>query len=562
MQRYVPIVIILILLAALAIIGAWYVSTNPETVDQLLVDLELKQPQAEGISGSGFIEAVQVDIASELGGKTATIRVNEGGAVRIGDVLVELDTDTLDAQIRQAEAAIEAAEAQLARVKAGARLEQIQQAEAAVAQAIAARDGAKQAWEDAVAVRENPQQLDLQIDAAETELAVAQEGLRQAQASYDKVVVGPQAEDVAAAEAALRAAQGNLSSSQGALASAQANLARLLAGARERELEITRLGIDQAKDNLWGAQARRDAAKGNPYALPGDKDTAEAAVLQAEDAVRIAELQYEEMKAGARGEDVAAARALVKQAEGQVDAAQAQVDQAQAQLDKLNNSPTAEDLANAEAALAQARAQHAGAQQALQSLRNMRENPLEILAQVHTAEAVYHQAEAAVEAAQAQLALLKAGPTPEEMAAAEANVKQAEAALDALRVQSEKMTIRAPLDGLVVNRSIEPGEIASPGATLLRLANLDQVKLTIFVAETQIARVQLGQSVDVAVDAFPGRTFKGKVAFIAHEAEFTPRNVQTQEQRVNLVFAVKVSLDNPDYLLKPGMPADATIVTD
>lgn len=562
MQRYLPIIIILILLLALGSIGVWYVWTNPTAVDQLLAELELKQPEVKGISGSGFIEAVQVDIASEFGGRIAAIRVNEGDETRAGDILVVLDGDALEAQIRQAEAAVEAAKAQLARLKAGARPEEIRQANAALAQAIAARDGAEQAWHDAVALRENPQQLDLQITSAETELAVAQEGLRQAQATYDKIAAGPQAEDVAAAEAAVRAAQGNLAASQGALASAQANLARLLAGASRREIEIARLGVDQAKDNLWGAQGRRDAVKGNPYALPGDADAAEAAALQAKDAVRIAELQYEETKAGPSDEDVAAARALVAQAQGQVKAAQAQVDQAQAQLEKLKNSPAPEDLTAAQAALEQARALHTGAQQALQNLLDMRENPLEILAQVHTAEAAYHQAEAAVEAAQAQLALLRAGPTPEEVAAAEANVRQAEAALDALRVQREKLTLRAPVDGLVVSRSIEPGEIASPGSTLLRLANLDLVKLTIFVPETQIARVQPRQPVDVAVDAFPNRTFKGEVTFIAHEAEFTPRNVQTQAQRVNLVFAVRVSLDNPDHVLKPGMPADATIVTD
>ena len=96
---------------------------------------------------------------------------------------------------------------------------------------------------------------------------------------------------------------------------------------------------------------------------------------------------------------------------------------------------------------------------------------------------------------------------------------------------------------------------------MLTLGDLDEVTLTVYVPEDQLGRVRLGQSVDVRVDTFPDRVFQGQVVAIAHEAEFTPRNVQTQEERVNMVFAVDVSIPNPDHLLKPGVPADAVIVT-
>ena len=331
----------------------------------------------------------------------------------------------------------------------------------------------------------------------------------------------------------------------------------------------------------------------------------DAQIGEAEAAVLAAQAQLDQVKAGARPEEIRVAEAVLAQAMAQQagakrawDNAQAimenpqeledRIDQARAQLSLAEQAveqakanlhaaevqrdgypnPSSEYVmaqgyvAAAQAALDQARAQHAGAQQALQHLLDMRDNPIEMEAQVHAAEAAYYQAEAAVAAAQAKLDLLKAGPTSEEIAAAQANVKQAEAAADALRVEREKTILRAPADGLIVSRSIEPGEIAAPGTTLLRLADLDQVRLTIFVPETQIGSVQLGQPVDVAVDAYPGRTFQGKVTLIAHEAEFTPRNVQTQQERTNLVFAVKVLLDNPDHLLKPGMPADATLAGD
>jgi HlyD family secretion protein len=124
------------------------------------------------------------------------------------------------------------------------------------------------------------------------------------------------------------------------------------------------------------------------------------------------------------------------------------------------------------------------------------------------------------------------------------------------------MTLTAPRDGVITERPASPGELAAPGAALMNLGDLDHVTLTVFIPETQIGRVGVGQAAHVAVDAYPGETFEGTVTFIALEAEFTPKNVQTEEERVNLVFAVKISLDNPDHRLKPGMPADAQIISD
>jgi len=94
----------------------------------------------------------------------------------------------------------------------------------------------------------------------------------------------------------------------------------------------------------------------------------------------------------------------------------------------------------------------------------------------------------------------------------------------------------------------------------MTIANLDEVKLTVYIPENRYGRIQLDQEVDVAVDSFPGQVYEGEVVYISSEAEFTPRNVQTEEERVNTVFAVKILIPNPDHDLKPGMPADATIV--
>ena len=104
------------------------------------------------------------------------------------------------------------------------------------------------------------------------------------------------------------------------------------------------------------------------------------------------------------------------------------------------------------------------------------------------------------------------------------------------------------------------GEQANPGATIMTVGALDPVRLTLYIPETDIGRVRQGQKVHVTVDSFPGKVFEGSVTFIAQEAQFTPRNVQTRDERAATVFAVRVELPNADHALKPGMPADAVIV--
>jgi len=197
-------------------------------------------------------------------------------------------------------------------------------------------------------------QLLARLDSTELEHAVAQAeaGLALAQANLAQVKAGAREEEIAAAEEAVAAAQANLEG-------AEASLARLLAGASEREIEIARLAWEQAKDALWAAQAERDGVAGSKMSADYAVDAAEAAVLSAEVAARIAELQYEGAKAGPTEEEVRIARA-------QVDAAKAQVEQAKAQLALLRAGPTAEAVAAAEAQVKQAEAALAQARSALE----------------------------------------------------------------------------------------------------------------------------------------------------------------------------------------------------
>ena len=140
-------------------------------------------------------------------------------------------------------------------------------------------------------------------------------------------------------------------------------------------------------------------------------------------------------------------------------------------------------------------------------------------------------------------------------------MQQAQAQLDSSLVLMEKLTLTSPAGGQVLETVGHVGELAVPGATVITLADLDQVVLTVYVPENRLGLVRLGQRVEVRVDSFPERVFWGEVTTIASKAEFTPRNVQTQEERENMVFAVTVVIPNPDHSLKPGIPADAVILT-
>ncbi len=212
-----------------------------------------------------------------------------------------------------------------------------------------------------------------------------------------------------------------------------------------------------------------------------------------------------------------------------------------------------------QAALDQAQANLDGAQAVLAQLYALRRSPLQLEAALHQAEAEAALDEAQVAAASAKAEELNAGPTDQEIAIAQAQVAQAQAAVGILDVQIAHLTLTAPIAGVVTSRDAEVGESATAGAPLLTIADLTDLRLVIYVPEDQIGQIHTGQPVSVTVDTFPDRVFAGTVASIAGQAEFTPENVQTEAQRVNLVFAVDVDVPNPDGVLKLGMAADAVV---
>jgi HlyD family secretion protein len=146
------------------------------------------------------------------------------------------------------------------------------------------------------------------------------------------------------------------------------------------------------------------------------------------------------------------------------------------------------------------------------------------------------------------------------VAAAESQLAEAGAAAALSRARLAEATITSPVTGLVLRKNVERGETVNPGTSLLTLMDPTDMWLRAYVSETDVGKVRVGQRAAIRVDAYPGRVFDATVSEVGSEAEFTPRNVQTKKERVNLVFRVKLAVKNGEGILKPGMPADAELV--
>jgi HlyD family secretion protein len=134
-------------------------------------------------------------------------------------------------------------------------------------------------------------------------------------------------------------------------------------------------------------------------------------------------------------------------------------------------------------------------------------------------------------------------------------------AYDQINATIDNAVIESPINGVVLEKNLEIGEIAFHGTAILTIADVTDTWIKIYVNEVQMGRVKLGQKAFISVDSYPNKKFEGTVVTISDKAEFTPKTIQTKDERVKLMFAVKISLPNPRQELKPGMPADAYIVT-
>lgn len=242
--------------------------------------------------------------------------------------------------------------------------------------------------------------------------------------------------------------------------------------------------------------------------------------------------------------------------------AQAGLDLASAQLKLVLKGARIEDISQVEQALKQAQANFKSVQDDKTRIDRLADDGTLTRKNKMDADTRYAVALAQYNQAKENLAKVRKISRPEEIESAQARVDQAQATVDLVKRQISDCTVLAPVDGMVTHKLVNLGELILPGGALFTITELDQVKLMIYVTEKELGRVKVGQQAEVFIDSYPDRGFPGKVIYVSPVAEFTPKNIQTKEERVKLVFGVKILVNNPDRSLKPGMPADATVKTD
>jgi HlyD family secretion protein len=240
-----------------------------------------------------------------------------------------------------------------------------------------------------------------------------------------------------------------------------------------------------------------------------------------------------------------------------LDTARAERGQAEAELRLRRAGSRKEDIAEAKAQVARAEADLDGAEKDLARMEGLLAAGSGTPKSRDDARARRDGAAAALTAARERSRRTDAGSRPEEIDAAGARLAAADARIAQLDQQVKDASLVSPVAGVVTEKVAEQGELLARGSAIVVVTDLADAWLTVYVAEPDLARIRLGQAAEVRTD--DGQTRQGKVTFIASQAEFTPKNVQTRDERVKLVFKVKVGLPNGDGLFKPGMPAEARL---
>jgi HlyD family secretion protein len=269
-------------------------------------------------------------------------------------------------------------------------------------------------------------------------------------------------------------------------------------------------------------------------------------IREAEASYRKARAMLDELLNGSRPQEVAAAQAALKRAKAEAERWKAE----DARLRKLYREKVV-STREFEAVSATYQTAHEKMQEAEERLKLVIEGPRK---------EQIEQARSALNQAKARLDLIRKGPRQETKDRARAELQQARESLALAETRLNYATIVSPLTGVVLSENIEPGEYVSPGTPIVTVGDLLNVWLRAYINETDLGRVKVGQKVRVTTDTYPGKTYNGQVSFIASEAEFTPKNVQTQKERVKLVYRIKIDISNPKMELKPGMPADGEIL--
>jgi len=320
---------------------------------------------------------------------------------------------------------------------------------------------------------------------------------------------------------------------------------QLIARIDQNELENQKArevaGLEGARSNLTQLQTGIEYQR---ESIAGDLELKRADLRQAE--ARLAELL-----AGSRPQEI-------EQAQAAVNETQTQYEQASADWERAQRLIKNDDISRAQFDQYKMRfeATRAALQRSKETLALVKEGPRK--EQIDAARAAVERARAAVRLSEANRIDLKR--REEETVARRADIDRSAAQVKVYDVQLSDRTILSPIDGVVLSKSAEMGEVLAAGATVVTLGDITKPHLRAYVGEQDLGRIRLGDTVEVTTDSFPDKKYKGTITFISSQAEFTPKQIQTAEERVKLVYRVKVSLDNPNQELKNNMPVDAVIV--
>ena len=232
---------------------------------------------------------------------------------------------------------------------------------------------------------------------------------------------------------------------------------------------------------------------------------------------------------------------------------------AQAQLNELENGSRNQELIEAEAAVQSAQAVYDKAQKDYDRYAALYDNGAVSAQQLDTVKSANDVAYRSLQTAQAKLSLAQEGNRAETIEAQRMEVERNVAILEASRTEEADTIVYCPADGIILTKNFEDGEYVSAGSPIATLGEMDDCWVKVYIASDQLGLIKVGQAVDVRVDSFPDKIFKGKIKEISQNAEYTPRQSITKRERANMVFAVKVKLDNSEGIFKPGMPADVII---
>lgn len=281
--------------------------------------------------------------------------------------------------------------------------------------------------------------------------------------------------------------------------------------------------------------------------------TVAADIEQRKGDLAAAEARLAELRNGARPQEKLDAKALV-------DSAAAEVERARRDWERAQTLYKNDDISTAQ--FDQYRNRFESAQAALKSAQ---EREALVLAgprveQINAQQAQVERARGALKAAEANAIEIKR--REQDIQARRAEVSRSKASLALIDTQIGDTTAFSPVDGVVLVKSADVGEILAPGTTVMTVGDIDHPWLRGYVNETDLGKVKLGSIAKVTTDSYPGKTYTGHVTFISSEAEFTPKQIQTQQERVKLVYRIKIEIENPKRELKSNMPADAEIVVE